>query len=55
MAGMDPALPGLAAEVVRPGDTVGDIGANLGLFSFAAAVAVGPAGHVLAVIPTRSR
>jgi FkbM family methyltransferase len=51
MAQVDPPLLRLAAEIVRPGDTVWDIGANLGLFSFAAAVAAGPAGSVLAVEP----
>jgi FkbM family methyltransferase len=50
-AGIDPALLGLAAELIRPGDTVWDIGANLGLSTFAAAAAAGPAGEVLAVEP----
>lgn len=51
MARVDPPLLRLAAEMVRPGNTVWDIGANLGLFSFAAAVAAGPGGSVLAVEP----
>jgi FkbM family methyltransferase len=51
MTRIDPALLGLAAEVVRRGDTVWDIGANMGLFSFASAVLAGPEGRVLALEP----
>ena len=51
MAQVDPALLQLAAEVVREGDTVWDVGANMGLFSFAAAVIAGPRGRVLAIEP----
>jgi FkbM family methyltransferase len=51
MAAVDPPLLRLAAEVVRRGDTVWDIGANLGLFSFAAAALAGKEGKVLAIEP----
>lgn len=41
----------MATELVRPGDTIWDIGANIGLFSFAAAAIAGLQGRVLALEP----
>jgi FkbM family methyltransferase len=48
MASIDPILCQLAQEFVRPGHVVWDIGANVGLFSFAAAHLAGNAGKVFA-------
>lgn len=49
LGAVDPFLLRMAAEQVRPGMTVWDIGANVGLFAFASAFAAGPSGRVLAV------
>src|SRR5579872_4977196 len=38
-------------EVVEPGDCIWDVGANVGLASFASAALAGPAGRVLAIEP----
>jgi FkbM family methyltransferase len=46
---VDPFLLEMAARLVKPGTAVWDVGANVGLFAFAAAFAAGPAGRVLAV------
>jgi FkbM family methyltransferase len=40
-----------AAETVRPGSVVWDVGANMGLFSFASAGLAGPGGHIFAIEP----
>jgi FkbM family methyltransferase len=41
----------LARQFVHPGDSIWDIGANVGLFTIAAAQKAGPNGSVLAVEP----
>jgi len=41
----------MVGELVRPGITVWDVGTNVGLFSFGAAVLSGPSGFVLSVEP----
>lgn len=49
LGAVDPFLLRMAAELVRPGMNAWDLGANVGLFAFAAAFAAGPSGRVLAV------
>jgi FkbM family methyltransferase len=45
----DPSLLALARDYIRAGDVVWDVGANIGLFSFAAASLAGPTGRVFAL------
>jgi FkbM family methyltransferase len=51
MNSVDPSLLELVKEFIEPGDVVWDIGANIGLFSFAAASIAGPEGLVVALEP----
>jgi FkbM family methyltransferase len=51
MADIDPQLFALVKSHVRPGNVVWDVGANVGLFSFAAAAVAGPSGRVFAFEP----
>ncbi len=51
MDAVDPVLLDLAKEFVGPGSVVWDIGANVGLFAFAAASMAGPGGLVVALEP----
>jgi FkbM family methyltransferase len=48
---VDPQLLEMAGELVAPGDVVWDVGANVGLFTFAAAARAGPTGNVYAIEP----
>lgn len=41
----------LFSRCIKPGDTVVDIGAHIGLYTLRAAAAVGPEGHVIAFEP----
>ena len=51
MDDVDPVLLSLVKEFVKPGAVVWDVGANVGLFSFAAASLAGPEGHIVAFEP----
>src|SRR5579875_1705352 len=48
---LDPPLLRNVIELIRENDVVWDIGANVGLFSFAAAARTGRGGHIIAFEP----
>src|SRR5438270_12601633 len=48
---VDPHLFRMARELVEPGSVVWDVGANVGLFAFSAAVRAGVTGLVLTIEP----
>jgi FkbM family methyltransferase len=48
----EPLVTAWLREVLRPGDTFVDVGANVGVFSLLASRAVGPDGRVVAVEPS---
>jgi FkbM family methyltransferase len=50
----DPAAAAVLKALVRPGDTVLDLGANVGYLTLVLAIAVGPAGRVVAFEPSPS-
>ena len=47
----EPATAALLSRLLRPGDTLIDVGANLGFFSLIGSKAVGPGGKVIAFEP----
>ncbi|MGD0559276.1 MAG: FkbM family methyltransferase [Streptosporangiaceae bacterium] len=48
----EPHLTGWLTSRIRPGDTVIDVGANIGYYSLLAACLAGPRGHVIAIEPS---
>lgn len=54
MGDLEPRISQIARKILRPGDTVLDIGANLGWFSLVARSVVGPSGHIHAFEPQPS-
>ena len=50
---LDPAVSEVVRKLVRPGDVVIDVGANLGILTLQTASIVGAAGHVFAFEPIK--